>query len=226
MSLAITTILNTSLMVNVDALNAIRAELPDHVTLVAVSKTKPVSDIREAYAEGVRDFGENRVQELVEKHGELPDDIRWHAIGHLQTNKAKHVAGIAHLVHAVDSTRLYSALSKHASDSLDVLLQLHIATESSKHGFSRDELIKALDEGLLSSPNLNIRGVMGMATFTDNTSQVAAEFRGLRNVYDQLKPTMGPEFDTVSMGMSGDWRIAVDEGSTMVRVGSAIFGLR
>ena len=167
MSLAITTILNTSLMVNVDALNAIRDELPDYVTLVAVSKTKPVSDIREAYAEGVRDFGENRVQELVEKHGELPDDIRWHAIGHLQTNKAKHVAGIAHLVHAVDSTRLYSALSKHASDSLEVLLQLHIATESSKHGFSRDELIKALDEGLLSSPNLNIRGVMGMATFTE-----------------------------------------------------------
>ena len=226
MNLETTTTQNTSLMVNIDALNRIRAELPESVTLVAVSKTKPISDIREVYAEGVRDFGENRVAELVEKHGELPEDIRWHAIGHLQTNKAKHVTGIAHLVHAVDSTRLFDALVKHSDSKLDVLLQLHIATESSKHGFSEEELSEALERGLLENPMINVRGVMGMATFTDDYQQVAREFRSLRQFFDKIKGGMPSHFDTVSMGMSGDWRIAVDEGSTLVRVGSAIFGSR
>ena len=213
-------------MVNVDALNSIRTEIPNHVTLVAVSKTKPISDIQDAYDLGVRDFGENRVQELVEKHGELPEDINWHAIGHLQTNKAKQVANISHLVHAVDSTRLFDALSKHAVNPLDVLLQLHIASESNKHGFTEEELMNSIEEGILSNPMINIRGVMGMATFTDNHNQIASEFRSLRNAYDKIKTGMGKDFDTVSMGMSGDWKIAIDEGSTLIRVGSAIFGHR
>ena len=213
-------------MVNVDALNSIRTEIPNHVTLVAVSKTKPISDIQDAYDLGVRDFGENRVQELVEKHGELPEDINWHAIGHLQTNKAKQVANISHLVHAVDSTRLFDALSKHAVNPLDVLLQLHIASESTKHGFTEEELMNSIEEGLLYNPMINIRGVMGMATFTDNHNQIASEFRSLRNAYDKIKTGMGKDFDTVSMGMSGDWKIAIDEGSTLIRVGSAIFGHR
>lgn len=213
-------------MVNVDALNNIRTNIPDHVTLVAVSKTKPISNIQEAFDLGVRDFGENRVQELVEKHGALPEDINWHAIGHLQTNKAKQVANIAHLVHAVDSTRLFNALAKHAIKPLDVLLQLHIASESTKHGFTEEELINSIEEGLLSNPMINIRGVMGMATFTDNHNQIASEFRSLRNAYDKIKTGMGEGFDTVSMGMSGDWKIAIDEGSTLIRVGSAIFGHR
>ncbi len=226
MSLVNTTTLNTNHMVNVDALNSIRAEIPEHVCLVAVSKTKPVSDIQQAYNEGVRDFGENRVQELIKKVGQLPEDIRWHAIGHLQTNKAKQVANLAHLVHAVDSSRLFEALAKCASSPLDVLLQVHIASESSKHGFSSKELFDTLDSGLLSSPSINIRGVMGMATFIDDELQIAREFRNLRKVFEKIKPSMSDEFDTVSMGMSGDWRIAIDEGSTMIRVGSAIFGHR
>jgi len=213
-------------MVNVDDLNSIREAIPQYVTLVAVSKTKPVSDIQEAYDLGVRDFGENRVQELLQKVGELPDDIRWHAIGHLQTNKAKQVANLAHLIHAVDSTRLFIALSKHASKPLDVLLQLQIATESSKHGFSEKELIQALDQGLLSNPSIRIRGLMGMATFTSDEAQIAKEFRSLRKLFDHLQPQLGDDFDTVSMGMSGDWKIAIEEGSTLIRVGSAIFGSR
>ena len=226
MSLATTTILNTSPMVNVDALNSIRAEIPEHVCLVAVSKTKPISDIQHAYDEGIRDFGENRVQELLEKVGQLPQDIRWHAIGHLQTKKAKQVANLAHLVHAVDSVKLFNALSKSAESPLDVLLQLHIASESSKHGFGEKELLEALDSELLNHSSINIRGVMGMATFTDDQFQIAREFKSLRKVFDKLKPTMGDQFDTLSMGMSGDWRIAIDEGSTLIRVGSAIFGNR
>lgn len=213
-------------MVNVDALNSIRAEIPAHVCLVAVSKTKPVSDIQQAYDAGVRDFGENRVQELLEKVGLLPEDIRWHAIGHLQTKKAKQVANIAHLVHAVDTTKLFEALAKSATKPLDILLQLHIASESSKHGFSERELLDAIDSVLLENPSINIRGVMGMATFTDDELQIAREFKSLRKVFDKLQPSMGNHFDTVSMGMSGDWRIAIDEGSTMIRVGSAIFGQR
>ena len=213
-------------MVNVDELNRIREAIPNHVCLVAVTKTKPVADIQQAYDEGVRDFGENRVQELIEKVDQLPDDIKWHAIGHIQTNKAKHVANLAHLVHAVDSIRLFDSLSKSATEPLDVLLQVHIATESSKHGFNTRELNEALDSNLLSNPSINIQGLMGMATFTNNELQISREFRNLRKVFDQIKPSMGAQFDTLSMGMSGDWRIAVDEGSTMIRVGSAIFGHR
>ena len=140
--------------------------------------------------------------------------------------KAKQVANIAHLVHAVDTTKLFEALAKSATKPLDVLLQLHIASESSKHGFSARELLDAIDSVLLENPSINIRGVMGMATFTDDELQIAREFKSLRKVFDKLQPSMGNHFDTVSMGMSGDWRIAIDEGSTMIRVGSAIFGQR
>jgi pyridoxal phosphate enzyme (YggS family) len=213
-------------MVNVEALNSIRATLPSTVTLVAVSKTKPISDIELAYAEGVRDFGENRVQELVEKQSGLPSDIRWHAIGHIQTKKAKLVAPIASLVHAVDSAKLFDALAQHANQPLDILLQVHIASEESKHGFKKNELLENLAKGLLSNPNIRVRGLMGMATFTDDEGQIAREFKGLRKIYEDVANGMNEDFDTLSMGMSGDWKIAVDEGTTLIRVGSAIFGSR
>ena len=206
-------------------LAAIRTAIPEHVTLVAVSKTKPIEDIATAYAEGHRDFGENRVAELVEKSGELPDDIRWHAIGHLQTNKAKLVTPIAHLIHAVDSIRIYDALAKSVGDGecVDILLQVHIAEESSKFGFTEDELRSILGEvedaesGVFGNSRVRVRGLMGMATFTDDITQIAREFKGLRRFYEEIEKGMGSSFDTVSMGMSGDWRVAIDEGSTMIR---------
>ncbi|PCJ81312.1 MAG: YggS family pyridoxal phosphate-dependent enzyme [Bacteroidetes bacterium] len=213
---------------------AIREDLPPNVTLVAVSKTKPIEDIESAYAEGQRDFGENRVAELVSKSEVLPKDIRWHAIGHLQTNKSKLITPISHLIHAVDSTRIYESLSKNNESSIDVLLQVHIAQETSKYGFTEDELLKILDSSsfevnkdvFFNSDRIRIRGLMGMATFTDEKTLIASEFRGLRRFYEKIEKDMGPNFDTLSMGMSGDWRIAIDEGSTMIRVGSAIFGSR
>lgn len=211
-------------------LNAIRDAIPSHVTLVAVSKTQPLEAIATAYAEGMRDFGENRASELVEKAEAFPDDIRWHSIGHLQTNKAKMVVPYSHLVHAVDSTRIYDALSQHINDNpLDVLLQVHIAREASKFGFLEDELRQLLDlsgNDTFSSKSIRIRGLMGMATFTQDSKQITQEFKGLRTFFDELAPSMGTEFDTLSMGMSGDWNIAIDEGSTLIRVGSAIFGSR
>ena len=211
-------------------LNEIRDEIPDHVTLVAVSKTQPHDIIATAYAEGVRDFGENRVAEMVEKADAFPDDIRWHAIGHLQTNKAKIVAPLSHLVHAVDSTRIYEALAQHKNNNpLDVLLQVHIAEETSKFGFLEDELRQLLDlsgNETFASQSIRIKGLMGMATYIKDTTQITKEFKGLRSLFDELAPSMGADFDTLSMGMSGDWNIAVDEGSTMIRVGSAIFGSR
>jgi pyridoxal phosphate enzyme (YggS family) len=212
------------------SLNEIRDAIPDHVTLVAVSKTQPHDIIATAYAEGVRDFGENRVAEMVEKADAFPDDIRWHAIGHLQTNKAKIVAPLSHLVHAVDSTRIYEALAQHKNNNpLDVLLQVHIAEETSKFGFLEDELRQLLDlsgNETFASQSIRIKGLMGMATYTKDTTQITKEFKGLRSLFDELAPSMGADFDTLSMGMSGDWNIAVDEGSTMIRVGSAIFGSR
>jgi pyridoxal phosphate enzyme (YggS family) len=212
------------------SLNEIRDAIPDHVTLVAVSKTQPHDIIATAYAEGVRDFGENRVAEMVEKADAFPDDIRWHAIGHLQTNKAKIVAPLSHLVHAVDSTRIYEALAQHKNATpLDVLLQVHIADETSKFGFLEDELRELLalsGNKTFGNTSIRIKGLMGMATYTKDTTQITKEFRGLRSLFDELAPSMGADFNTLSMGMSGDWNIAVDEGSTMIRVGSAIFGAR
>ena len=209
-----------------EGIASIQNSIPSNVTLVAVSKTKPIEAIQEAYALGMRDFGENRPAELVEKANNLPNDIRWHAIGHLQRNKASMVTPISTLIHAVDSVRLYDALSKHAGEKLDVLIQIHIADEPNKHGFSADDLKILYVGGDFLSPNINIRGLMGMATFTDNNSQIMSEFKALRTLFDDISPTFGKDFDTLSMGMSGDWKIAIDEGSTLIRVGSAIFGSR
>ena len=218
---------NSTIQTNI---NAIRDAVPDHVTLVAVSKTQPLDIIASAYAEGIRDFGENRVAELVEKADAFPDDIRWHAIGHLQTNKAKIVAPLSHLIHAVDSPRIYEALAQHKNPKpLDVLLQVHIAEESSKFGFLEDELralIATSGNETFGNTSIRIKGLMGMATFTKDTAQITKEFKGLRSLFEELAPSMGGDFDTLSMGMSGDWNIAIDEGSTMIRVGSAIFGAR
>ena len=211
-------------------IQAIRDAVPEYVTLVAVSKTQPLDAIASAYAEGIRDFGENRVAELVEKADAFPDDVRWHAIGHLQTNKAKIVAPLSHLIHAVDSTRIYEALAQHKNATpLDVLLQVHIAEETSKFGFLEDalrEMFALSGNETFGNTSIRIKGLMGMATYTKDTSQIAKEFKGLRSLFDELAPTMGTDFDTLSMGMSGDWNIAIDEGSTMIRVGSAIFGAR
>ena len=210
-----------------EGLTNIQNAIPSNVTLVAVSKTKPLEAIQEAYDFGIRDFGENRVMEMAEKAEALPDDIRWHAIGHLQRNKASVAAPISSLIHAVDSMRLYNELVKHSGDHLDVLIQIHIATEQNKHGFTPDDIKRIVDSGNeFKSPNVKIRGLMGMATFTDDHSQVAKEFKGLRSLFDDIAPAMGTDFDTLSMGMSGDWNIAIDNGSTMIRVGSAIFGTR
>ena len=218
---------NNTIQTNIQA---IRDAVPDHVTLVAVSKTQPLDVIASAYAEGIRDFGENRVAELVEKTDAFPDDVRWHAIGHLQTNKAKIVAPLSHLIHAVDSTRIYEALAQHKNATpLDVLLQVHIAEETSKFGFLEDalrEMFALSGNETFGNTSIRIKGLMGMATYTKDTSQIAKEFKGLRSLFDELAPTMGADFDTLSMGMSGDWNIAIDEGSTMIRVGSAIFGAR
>ena len=201
--------------------------------LVAVSKTKPLADLQAAYAAGIRDFGENKVQEIQTKQPEMPADTRWHMIGHLQSNKIKYIAPFIHLIHGVDSFKLLVEIDKQGKKidrPIPVLLQIHIATEESKFGFDRDEL-----EVLLSSPEFNnlthvqIQGLMGMASFTENQEQIRTEFRGLKQLYEDLKKRALPSFvnlQELSMGMSGDYQIAQKEGSTMVRIGSSIFGAR
>lgn len=216
-----------------EALNNIQKEIPAGVQLVAVSKTKPVSLIQEAYDEGQRIFGENRAQELADKYEQLPKDIQWHAIGHLQTNKVKYIAPFVSMIHAVDSMKLLKEINKEAEKNnrvINCLLQFHIAEEDSKYGLKFDEA-----RDLLESPefvelqNVSIVGVMGMATFTDNTEQIREEFRTLENYFQITKShffKFNTAFEHISMGMSGDYPIAIEEGSTMVRVGSAIFGKR
>jgi pyridoxal phosphate enzyme (YggS family) len=208
---------------------------PAGVTLVAVSKTKPVEDIRSLYELGQRDFGENYVQELVEKVPLLPDDVRWHFIGHLQTNKVKAIAKFVHLIHAVDSFKLLAEISKQASKHgrvIDVLLQLHVAEEDTKHGLDETRLLELLDYWKTQQDdlmNVRIRGLMAMASFTENDAQVGKEFQRVKAAFDNLRQTYffrKDYFDTLSTGMSGDYRIAVKEGSTMVRIGSALFGIR
>ena len=201
--------------------------------MVAVSKTKPNSNILEAYETGHRDFGENKVQDLAAKAAELPQDIRWHMIGHVQTNKIKFFAPFVHLVHGVDREKVLKELNKEARKNnrvIDCLLQVHIAQEQSKFGFDEAE-INALFEKDLNTlyPNVRIRGLMGMATFTEDQEQVRSEFRTLKQLFDQILRTFNIQhstFNILSMGMSGDYPIAVEEGSTMVRVGTAIFGAR
>lgn len=214
-------------------LQHILTALPKDVTLVAVSKTKPNEAILEAYAAGQRIFGENKVQEMAQKSEELPKDIQWHLIGHLQRNKVKYIAPFVALIHGVDSFKLLKEIDKEGKKnnrSIDVLLQFHIAQEDTKFGFSFEEAQEMLeDREFVEMQHVNVKGVMGMATFTDNTNQVADEFRALNNYFLTLQGhffKFNPTFDTVSMGMSGDYAIAIEEGSTMVRIGSSIFGER
>ncbi|MCB0703705.1 MAG: YggS family pyridoxal phosphate-dependent enzyme [Saprospiraceae bacterium] len=205
----------------------------NNAILVAVSKTNPVSRIHEMYELGQRDFGENRVQELVEKAGELPADIRWHQIGHLQSNKVKYIAPFIHLIHAVDSLNILKEINKQAikvDRIIPCLLQIHIAQEESKFGFSEAELLELLNSDTYKNlKNIQIWGLMGMATFTDDQVQVRNEFRNLRTLFERTKRAYFLEdqvFNTLSMGMSGDFELALEEGSTMVRVGSLLFGAR
>ncbi|UKN02633.1 YggS family pyridoxal phosphate-dependent enzyme [Paracrocinitomix mangrovi] len=216
-----------------DNLLQIKDNLPEEVQLIAVSKTKPIEMIQEAYDAGQRAFGENRALELADKFEKLPKDIEWHMIGHLQRNKVKYIAPFVHLIHGIDSPRLLAEVNKQAEKFnrvQKVLLQFHIAQESSKFGFSLEEAIEYLNgDEFNSMQNVEVCGVMGMATFTSDTRQVREEFHDLKKIFDHLKTkhfSDATEFTTISMGMSGDYEIAISEGSTMVRVGSAIFGSR
>ena len=207
-------------------LEALKTSLPEAVTLVAVSKTKSNEAIMEAYASGQRVFGENKVQEMVQKYETLPKDIEWHMIGHLQRNKVKYMASFVHLIHGVDTEKLLAEINKQAAKHdrrIPCLLQVHIAEESTKFGFAESELselITRIDE----FPNVEIKGLMGMASFTENINQIQQEFRGLKKRFDQL--FKNTEAAVLSMGMSGDYPIAIAEGSTLIRVGSKIFGAR
>ena len=205
----------------------------EDVTLIAVSKTKPVSMLEEIYAEGIRTFGENKVQELTEKYDQLPADIKWHMIGHLQTNKVKYMAAFVSLIHGVESLKLLETIDKEGRKHdrvIPCLLQFYIASEETKFGLDMEEAKALLEsDDYRQMKNVKIVGVMGMATNTDDEGQVRREFHHLKEIFDELKATYfagNPEFKELSMGMSGDYRIAVEEGSTMVRVGSSIFGAR
>ena len=210
-------------------LKKIKESLPEGVRLVAVSKTKSEEEIMEAYRAGHRTFGENKVQEMVRKWEALPKDIHWHMIGHVQRNKVKYMAPFVSLVEGVDSLRLLREIDKRGARHdrvIDCLLQVHIARESTKFGFDEDELRDLLREGTpWELKHVRIRGLMGMATFTDDMDRVRAEFRGLKSLYDAFRSEKG-DMDILSMGMSGDYQVAVEEGSTMVRIGSSIFGPR
>jgi pyridoxal phosphate enzyme (YggS family) len=216
----------------------IKSTLPEHVTLVAVSKTKPVSDLMEAYNAGQRIFGENKIQEMVDKWEQMPKDIEWHMIGHVQTNKIKYMAPFVSLIHGVDSLKLLEEINKQAIKNnriIDCLLQIYIAEEESKFGLDEEEL-----DALLASTtfkemkNIRIVGLMGMATFTDNQNQIQKEFTHLKSIFDELIDNIQRRdalqcistFKSLSMGMSGDYQLAIACGSTMVRIGSSIFGGR
>ena len=216
-----------------EQLELLRSEIPDNVTLIAVSKTKPLSDLQAAYDAGQRHFGENKVQEMVEKAAELPKDIHWHLIGHLQSNKVKYMAGFVHLIHGVDSLKLLQEIDKQAQKAgriQDVLLQFHIAQEETKFGLELQEANEILESEVFKQLKcIRICGVMGMASFTSDVQQIANEFQGLKKVFETLKGQYFPDatyFKEISMGMSGDYPIAIQNGSTMVRVGSKIFGGR
>ena len=206
----------------------IKTEIPGHVTLVAVSKTKPASAILEAYESGQRVFGENKIQEMSAKHEELQKDIQWNMIGHVQTNKIKYMAPFVNLVHGVDREKVLQELNKQAlknERTIDCLLQVHIATEETKFGFSQDELMELADN-LKGFTNVNVIGLMGMATNTQDNIQIQKEFEGLKTTFETMKEKIGTNFNTLSMGMSGDYKSAIAAGSTMIRVGSFIFGAR
>lgn len=213
-------------------LTAIKSQLPAHVTLVAVSKTKPVADLMEAYNTGQRIFGENKIQEMTDKWEVMPKDIEWHMIGHVQTNKVKFMAPYVHLIHGVDSLKLLEEINKQAAKNnrvIECLLQVYIAEEETKFGLDESEL-----EEILSTPefkqlkNIRIVGLMGMATFTENKNQIEKEFKQLKTIFDKYAKlnTQNGQLNTLSMGMSGDYDLAISCGSTMVRIGSSIFGSR
>jgi pyridoxal phosphate enzyme (YggS family) len=217
----------------VESLHAIKEQVPAHVTLVAVSKTKPDEVIMEAYRAGQRDFGENKVQDLVAKQERLPDDIRWHMIGHLQSNKVKYLAPFVHLVHGVDSLKLLGVIDREAEKNqrtIDCLLQLRIASEETKFGLTEEDLLQLVSsDAFRNMDHVRIRGLMGMATYTENSNQIREEFRQLKRIFERLKSSHFKEdvrFDQLSCGMSGDFQLAIEEGSTLVRIGSLIFGPR
>ena len=209
-------------------LNLVRAQIPEQVTLIAVSKTKPVSDLQAAYDAGQRHFGENKVQEMVSKWEVLPKDINWHLIGHLQSNKVKYIAPFVSLIHSVDSFKLLQEINKQAIKNervIDCLLQIYIAQEDTKFGLSEEEAIELLESSELKElQNIRLVGLMGMATFTDNKNQVKSEFLVLKSLFDELSTFK--KLETLSMGMSDDFALAIECGSTSVRIGSAIFGVR
>lgn len=203
----------------------IQALTDKHVQLVAVSKIKPVEDIQALYNLGQRDFGENYVQELVDKQPQLPADVRWHFIGHLQSNKVKYIAPFVHLIHGIDSTKLLQEVNKQAAKNnriIDCLLQVHIAQEETKFGMDAAELAEAMKIVDILS-NVRVKGLMGMASFSDDNAKVRNEFQQLKALFDTYANNT---FDTLSMGMSGDYQMAIEEGSTMVRIGSLLFGAR
>ena len=210
-------------------LKRINSTLPEHVALVAVSKTKPISDLMEAYDAGQRIFGENKIQEMVDKHEQLPKDIQWHMIGHVQRNKVKYMAEFVSLIHGVDSLKLLKEVNKQAKihdRTINCLLQIKIAEEDSKFGMHPIDAKELLcSEEFSELKNVTITGVMGMATFTDDTNQIEQEFNKLKTTFDELQ-TIDDSLQTISMGMSGDYQLAIDCGSTMIRVGSSIFGSR
>ena len=212
-------------------LNNIKSQLPANVTLVAVSKTKPVADLMEAYIAGQRIFGENKIQEMADKWEQMPKEIQWHMIGHVQTNKVKYMAPFVSLVHGVDSFKLLKEINKQAAKNnrvIDCLLQVFIAEEETKFGLDEDELneiLKQVQNDKESYKNIRIVGLMGMATFTENQTQIEKEFKNLKAIFDKLN-TKNYQLNTLSMGMSGDYKLAISCGSTMVRIGSSIFGGR
>jgi pyridoxal phosphate enzyme (YggS family) len=210
----------------------IKTSLPSTVTLVAVSKTKPISDLMEAYDAGQRIFGENKIQEMVEKWEAMPKDIEWHMIGHVQTNKVKFMAPFVSLIHGVDSLKLLEEINKQAKKNnriIDCLLQIYIAEEETKFGLDEEELNEILASATFQEmKNIRIVGLMGMATFTDNQVQIKKEFTYLKSIFDSYQnlQTANCQLNTISMGMSGDYQLAIECGSTMVRIGSSIFGGR
>ena len=211
---------------------SIKNNLPEHVALVAVSKTKPIADLMEAYNAGQRIFGENKIQEMEGKWEEMPKDIQWHMVGHVQTNKVKFMAPFVSLIHGVDSFKLLKEVNKQALKNdrvIDCLLQMHIAEEETKFGLDDDELNSILASNEFQEmKNIQITGLMGMATFTDNQDQVKKEFSHLKSIYDKLQSQKieNCQLNTLSMGMSGDYKLAIECGSTMIRIGSSIFGTR
>ncbi len=215
-------------------LQSIKSSLPEHVTLVAVSKTKPISDLMEAYNAGQRIFGENKIQEMANKHEDMPKDVEWHMIGHVQSNKVKYMASFVRLIHGVDNLKLLKEINKQAlkhNRVIDCLLQIKIASEDSKFGMSPNDTIDMItSESFSELKNIRVVGVMGMATFTSDINQIEGEFKYLKRTFETLKQikTESPNYhlNTISMGMSGDYQLAIACGSTMIRVGSSIFGAR